>query len=358
MSTSSSCAAERIARHLKQVDETDTPSREVSHCCALVARLVNTFLQPYDVTVTLTGNSGSDVELHCSDIDRTWNFIARRMACTDPSLFLYSPSNYASGPDWVRVDVILPAVGSVNVRARFRAMEKTRRFCCRTCHTFYASLLNARTCVRAHNVTGNTQATAPEAEVPGRRALMAAYWDGLPALDRKRIVKYALDDISTVQGDLLDIHGTILKAMCGTVDGEGLVAALERATEGTMLLPGFSTGAITQPDPNARWEWEAVVAWWAAARLASEAMAHSLLIDETPPEKAPKKKKKKNKNKKKKGTPIELTGELAGSTVVAAVAEACLPWSEIYVFPEPGPDEFDPAATLRFLERRIQELCM
>jgi hypothetical protein len=363
----------------------------------MVARIVDVLLHNVDVTVTLTGPGDLDTVFTCSDINPTWYSIARAMSIKDPSLFFVSHNNVQETPEGLRFDVLLPTVDCVNVRARFSAVPRTPRFCCRVCRTTYTALLNARSCARSHATQVTAGATGPEPAVHGRRALMAIYWDGLALPDRRRVAAYALDDVRTVHGDLLGIHNVILKAVCGTMDGTGLVAALERVTEGTMLLPGFGTGAATNPNPHSVWDCEAVVAWWTAARLASEAMAHALLAEEAPHKEAPPKgtgkratkgtKKPSKKRAKRPGAvepaatavepaatavePAATAVEPAATAVepVAAVepcvepAAACmtpalLPWSAVYVFEPVLPGEFDPTAAMLFFERRMQEVVM
>jgi hypothetical protein len=333
-----------------------TPSKEVAHCCALISRVLDTILRHVDTTVQLTGDGGTTVSLTCADIDRTWHVVSRTLAARDPALFLYSHHNVEASGDWVRFDMILPVIGCVNVRARFIAVERAPRFCCRVCRTAYGSLLNARSCRRAHSTEITGGASAPEPPVPGRRARMVAHWNGLSRDARRDVAAYALDDLKTVvKGTaILDIHRAVLDAVCGVSDGEVLVAALEHATEGTMLLPGFGTGDAVNPNPNNLKDCEAIVAWWTAARLASDAMATAVLsevdVNVEPPAKKTKMQKKPKKTTKK---------------AKKYVPEICVPeeihvperkWSEMYSFPDPAPGEFDPMAAIRFLERRAVEV--
>ena len=325
-------AADAIRDALLRGPDADTPSREVSHCCALVTRLYDTLLRHTDSTVQFTGDGGHTVSMSCSDIDRTWITVSRTLAARDPALFICSHTNVVSKPDRISFDVVLPTVGCVNVRARFIAMERSPRFCCRVCRTQYDALLNARSCARSHSTAVTMGACSPEPPVPGRRDLMVAHWERLSIADRRRVAAYALDDITTLDDTILDIHRTVLDAVCGIVDGETLVAALDKGTEGTMLLPGFGTGHATNANPHNVRDCEAIVAWWTAARLASDAMATAVLLESAPLAHKKKKKKKKPKNKK------------------------CVPWSSTYSFPEPKAGEFDVMAAIRFLERRVREV--
>lgn len=355
-SSSAPCdVADTILRMLLQ-PPVEGSSLQLSHCCALVARTVRTFIWDCDVDVTLTNSDGRDVGFHGSEIDRGWSAFARTMATVDPTMFSYSPTGLrlTDDDDWLHFDVLLPTVGTVNVRAHFTIVKRTPRFCCRACGATYKSLLNARSCGAAHTAVGaDGRPAGPEREVDGRRARMVSHWDGLGIADRRRVAAFALEDISTICGDLLGIHHAILKAICGALDGKGLVAALEEATEGTMLLPGFGSGTAENLVPRSRGECEAVVAWWTAARLSSEAMAHVLLLlgdEENTTGTKPEKKKKKKKKTARKKTMLDRL-------LPPPCADMELPWSVLYTWPEPvRPGEFDPAAAVRFLERRAQEV--
>jgi hypothetical protein len=326
-------AVHDISQALLQNTRQVSGGGEIAYCCTMIAGVLGAF-EKANIPVRLSVTDGVRMAIVPEHIDPIWRAAAAALMRLQPDMM-----DRPTTPTKDGFTIEMPPVEGTPITIRVSGTEGHHRlqatvhYRCTTCRTEYATSINAQACAKACQLHPDREdATAMAA----RRALMVQYWDGLTTSEKQYVAIDALRDMETVEGNLLSLHQTILGAVGGAVDGEVLMEALERVTEGTCLIRGAGTGTIAFPERDTAEEWEALLGWWLASRLAAEAHANALLVAEetAAARRLVQKNKKKAKKKKKK----------------------CVPWSVMYTWPAPTPGEFDPAAAILFLERRMREV--
>lgn len=318
---------------------------EIAYSCTMIAGVLGAF-QAADIPVRISVSDGVCMAIVPEQVAPIWRAAAAALMRMQPAMM-----DRPATPTDDGFNIDMPPVYGMPIAIRVcgggPAMLPTSVcYRCTYCRSEYKTSINAQACAKSCSL--NAGSLEPVREEDGtrgaaaRRALMVQYWDGLTTQERQYVAVDALRDMETVEGNLLSLHQTILGAVGGAVDGDVLVAALERVTEGTCFARRAGTGTIKFPEKDSSEEWEALLGWWLASRLSAEAMANALLVDEETAAarllvEKNKKKNKKNKKKKNKKTPS-------------------VPWSVMYTWPEPTPGEFDPAAAILFLERRMRDV--